>query len=402
MKITVEAFKKSYDENGGDMAKVMAATGLSRATFFRMKSSMLSTATALPPATAPTPPPVIAALPPTPPPAPVAAAPAPVTPPPAPAPKPAAMPKEAVIKRGADGVVDIKPLDGEFDLSHYVPKLDGDLADYAVRDSYFSKLTTYYNAARSVALVGEAGVGKTSIARYLAAKLGLPFLSVSCDVLLGFGELFGQVNITDGTSHFVPGLFLHFIQKPSVILIDEFTALDPAKSFKLHQLLGDKEVLVKEANRGAGAVYKVHPQCFIILAGNPPNSGRYNGTNKANVALIDRPDAVLEMTDLSDAELSAIIPAHAEKPKLMRYYREAREFIVKNNLRTTFSVRVAKRIVGALSLGLGVGDAITDGFLNGVKLTAGDTGYKVLRDLANTIWDLGDVKRDDGTDVNVK
>ncbi len=391
MKITVEAFKKAYDENGGDEVKVRFATGVSRATFFRMKAAMKSTATALAPSAPAALPP---AMPATPPPAPVVAAaePAPAALPPAPK---VEAPKEAVIKRAADGVVDVKPVDGEFDLSHYVPKLDGDLADYAVRMEYFSKLTTYYNAARSVALVGEAGVGKTSIARYLAAKLGLPFLSVSCDVLLGFGELFGQVNITDGTSHFVPGLFLHFIQKPSVILIDEFTALDPAKSFKLHQLLGDKEVLVKEANRGAGAVYKVHPQCFIILAGNPPNSGRYNGTNKANVALIDRPDAVLEMTDLSDAELSAIIPAHGEKAKLMRYYREAREVIVKNNLRTTFSVRVAKRIVGALSLGLSVGDAVTDGFLNGVKLTAGETGYKVLRDLANTIWDLGDVKRDD-------
>lgn len=395
MKIDAETFKKHYDENGGDEAKTRAATGISRATFFRMKAAMKNAVAA--PA-APAPAAQVAVLTP-----PAAPAPAPVAPPaPAPVaavPAPVALPKPAdeggaLIKRGADGKLDAKLVEGEvLDLTHYIPKLDGDLADYAVRQEFYDKLTTYYNAARSVALVGEAGVGKTSIARYLAAKLGLPFLSVSCDVLLGFGELFGQVNITDGTSHFVPGLFLHFIQRPSIVLIDEFTALDPAKSFKLHQLLGDKEVLVKEANRGEGQTFKVHKDCFIILAGNPPHSGRYNGTNKANVALIDRPDAVLEMSDLSDAELSAIIPEHAEKKNIMRYYREAREVIAKNNLRTTFSVRVAKRIVGALALGLGIKDAVSDGFLNGVKLTAGDSGHKALRDLANTIWDLGDKVR---------
>ena len=302
MKISVKQFEEAYNVNGGDADKTILSLGVSRATYFRLKASAFAASVA----------PAQAAV--------VATAEAII----------AAVPPSAAIKRAPDGSLSAHALAGPLDLSGYIPRLDGDLADYSARAEYFKKLMTYYSAARSVLLFGEAGVGKTSIARYLAAKLGLPFLSVSCDVLLGFGELFGQINITDGTSHFLPGLFLHFLQAPSIILIDEVTALDPAKSFKLHQLLGDKEVLVKEANRGQGQLFKVHPKCFIILAGNPPNSGRYNGTNKANVALIDRPDAIIEMSDLSEDELSAIIPAHAEKKNIIRYYREAREVISKN------------------------------------------------------------------------
>ncbi len=132
----------------------------------------------------------------------------------------------------------------------------------------------------------------------------------------------------------------------------------------------------------------MHPNCFVILAGNPPHNGRYNGVNKANVALVDRPDAILQIPELTDEELGAILPDHPEKANLVRYYKEVREVIAANNLRTTFSVRVAKRIIGILSLGLGIGDALNDGFLNGVLLTAGENGHKALSDLANTIWDV--------------
>ena len=277
--------------------------------------------------------------------------------------------------------------EGVLDLSPYIPAMTGEIKGHKPREPYFSALKAYAAIGEPALMVGEAGTGKTSLARYLAHSLSYPFLEVSCDALLGFQELFGAVNITDGTSHFIEGLFLKFIQTPSVILIDEANALDPAKSFKLHQLLESGEVFVKEADRGRGKLYKVNDRCFIILAGNPP-TGKYNGVNRWNVALLDRPMGVLELDEFTQEELNAIIPKHAEKVKLVRFYNEAREAIKKEGLRTTFSIRSVKRVLAHVDMGFGMREALLFGFLNAVKQTAGQDAFGALFKLAALIWDI--------------
>lgn len=272
-------------------------------------------------------------------------------------------------------------------LSIYIPsKEDKEVVDYKPRQPYLGSLTTYLANKRPVLLIGEAGTGKTSLARYYAHTQSLPFLEISCDGLLGFRELLGQINITDGTSHFIEGLFTKFIQVPSVILLDEITALDPGKNFMLHQLLQTREFFIKEANRGLGRTYKLHPECRLVLACNPP-SGKYPGTNRMNVALVDRPQ-VLWMDELSIEDIRKIVPSHKEKDNLLLFYKEVKSIIEKNGYRTTFSIRSMKKIVDALNLGMHLGDALHDGFLNGVRATAGDEAYKVMFAIAKTVWKI--------------
>lgn len=272
-------------------------------------------------------------------------------------------------------------------LSAYVPtKEDYEIMDYKPRQPYLNSLTVYLANKRPVLLIGEAGTGKTSLARYYAHTQSLPFLEISCDGLLGFRELLGQINITDGTSHFIEGLFTKFIQVPSVVLLDEITALDPGKNFMLHQLLQTREFFIKEANRGLGQTYKLHPECKLILACNPP-SGKYPGTNRMNVALVDRPQ-VLWMDELTIEEVKRIVPNHTEKEKLLFFYKEVKAIIEKNGYRTTFSIRSLKKTIDALTLGFELNQALHDGFLNGVKATAGDEAYKVMVGIAKTVWKI--------------
>lgn len=274
---------------------------------------------------------------------------------------------------------------GDNSLAMYIPSdTDTEIAGYSPRKDYLAALDMHTEAGRPALLIGEAGTGKTSLARYMAYLKKLPFLEVSCDSLLGFRELFGQVNITDGTSHFIEGLFTKFIQVPSIILLDEITALDPGKNFMLHQLLNSREFFVKEADRGKGKTYKLHPECRIILACNPPNA-KYPGTNRLNVALVDRP-MVIWVDDLTLNEVKQITPNSKQKDNLIRFYTDARSVIQKNNLRTTFSVRALKKITMAVLGGAGVNEAVHHGFLNGVRATAGDEGYKALLGVASTIW----------------
>jgi hypothetical protein len=416
----VKAVADAFIRHGGKHEDVQAELGLSRASLFRYlgearKAGLLGAvpaqAAVIPAAAAqaaPAPVPVQAAAPVIPAaPAAVAAAPlaAPVAvqAPEAPAAIPAALAAipaapEAVqaVKVAAEGGAVIGRDDNGglqvgagavIDPAAFVPKLNaGELVGYKPRKHLLDTVKTLWTDRAPVLLWGEAGVGKTSIVKYLAATLGLPFLEVSCDSALTFGELFGQVNITDGTSHFVEGVFLKLLAVPSVILIDEVTALDPAKSFKLHQLLNSREVFVKEADRGRGKVYRAHPDCFIILAGNPPGA-RYGGVVKPNVALINRCVNV-EVPELSVAEIGAIIPEHAEKAAILRYYGEARTLIAKQGYRTTFSVRNGKRLIGLLGLGFNLREALALAFLNEAKLTAGKDAAEALEKLATGIWDL--------------
>lgn len=273
------------------------------------------------------------------------------------------------------------------DLENYIPKEnDSEIVGYMPRQNYLKRLETYLDKKIAVLLIGEAGTGKTSLARYKAFTSQLPFLEISCDSLLGFRELLGQVNITDGTSHFIEGIFTKMIQQPSIILLDEITALDPGKNFMLHQLLQSREFFVKEANRGEGKVYKLHPQVQIIMSCNPP-TGKYPGTNRMNVALVDRPQ-VIWIEELTMKEVADIIPPHVHKERLLIYYKNSREVIQANNIRTTFSIRGIKKIISSLDAGMNLNNAIHDGFLNGVRATSGEEGYRVLLGIAKTVFSI--------------
>lgn len=68
---------------------------------------------------------------------------------------------------------------------------------------------------------GPPGTGKTKLARHIAAKLGLPLLTVRCDTLIS--SLLGQ------TSRNLRRVFEYAQQMPSVLFLDEFDALAGAR-----------------------------------------------------------------------------------------------------------------------------------------------------------------------------
>lgn len=68
---------------------------------------------------------------------------------------------------------------------------------------------------------GPPGTGKTKLARFIAAKLRLPLLTVRCDTLVS--SLLGQ------TSRNLRRVFEYAQQRPCVLLLDEFDALATAR-----------------------------------------------------------------------------------------------------------------------------------------------------------------------------
>ena len=282
--------------------------------------------------------------------------------------------------------LDFKPIEYKYpqEIFKLIPDpKDDDLKNYNPR-SFYAKFKALLKGKFPVLLIGSAGTGKTSVCKYYARERNLPFLEVSCDNLLGFREMFGQINITDGKSHFVEGLFSKISQHPSVILLDEINALDPGKNFMLHQLLNSREFFVKESNRGEGRTYRLHPDCKVILACNPTN-GMYSGTNRINIALLDRL-VIIEVKELSKPEIEKVIPDFEHKNNLIEFYVQIREVIKKENVKVVFSLRTVFKIIECLELGFDIGDAIKVSFLNSVKISGGDSTYQACYGITQTIF----------------
>ncbi len=143
----------------------------------------------------------------------------------------------ATAQDGARGIsLDNLPVDGESRLqtidvsrptSDAVPLVLPSAIEMRVRE--FLESVCHYEAlsragaslANRLLVYGPPGTGKTQLARWLAAQLAVPLLTVRCDTLVS--SLLGQ------TSRNLRRVFEYSEQRPCVLFLDEFDALGSAR-----------------------------------------------------------------------------------------------------------------------------------------------------------------------------
>ena len=129
-------------------------------------------------------------------------------------------------------------------------------------------------------MVGPAGCGKSTIARNVASEFELPYLCISCGIGTSAVEFVGYKYPQRESTKFA-----EYYQKPSVILIDEMTALDPAVAQVINAALANNEI---ETTTG---LVKRHPDCIIIATSNTFGAGasrQYVANNQLDASTIDR------------------------------------------------------------------------------------------------------------------
>ena len=151
----------------------------------------------------------------------------------------------------------------------------------------FSKLSAEEKVRRTIKsginniwMVGPAGCGKSTIARNVAAELEMPYLCISCGIGTSAVEFTGYKY-----PHRESTKFSEYYQKPSVILIDEMTALDPAVAQVINAALANNEI---ETTTG---LVQRHPDCIIIATSNTFGAGasrQYVANNQLDASTIDR------------------------------------------------------------------------------------------------------------------
>lgn len=133
---------------------------------------------------------------------------------------------------------------------------------------------------KNIWLCGPAGSGKSVMTRNLANKLGLSYLCISCGIGTSSTEFLGYKYPTRESTKFA-----EYYSKPSIILLDEFTALDPAVAQICNAALANDEI-----ETTTGTVYR-DPNCIIVATSNTYGSGasrQYVANNQLDASTIDR------------------------------------------------------------------------------------------------------------------
>lgn len=116
--------------------------------------------------------------------------------------------------------------------------------------------------------------------RNLADELGLPYLCISCGIGTSSTEFLGYKYPNRESTRFA-----EYYSKPSIILLDEFTALDPAVAQICNAALANDEI-----ETTTGTVYR-DPNCIIVATSNTYGGGasrQYVANNQLDASTIDR------------------------------------------------------------------------------------------------------------------
>lgn len=133
---------------------------------------------------------------------------------------------------------------------------------------------------KNIWMVGPAGCGKSTIARLVAEKRELPYLCVSCGIGTSSTEFVGYKYPNRESTKFA-----EYYGKPSIILIDEITALDPSVGQILNASLANDEI-----ETTTGLVTR-DPNCIIIATSNTFGTGgdrMYVANNQLDASTLDR------------------------------------------------------------------------------------------------------------------
>ena len=231
-----------------------------------------------------------------------------------------------------------------------VPALD---TNYIFQKSYVEDLLYAINFSQNCMLVGDAGVGKSSLVEQLGALANRPVRRVNLhgesDTTLFVGrdkpmEVNGVRSMV-----YVPGLLATAMQEGHWLLLDEIDAALQPVLFVFQQILEDDGKLVLED--GNGTVVRKHPDFRVFATANTVgiasrNRLMYTGTlGRMNEATLDRFGCVVHMKPLPPKLEKSVIcrkvpeldPDFVEG--IVRIANDVRNQLDNETLSCTFSTR---------------------------------------------------------------
>ena len=157
----------------------------------------------------------------------------------------------------------------------------------------------------AVALVGETGVGKTALVRFLASLTTHNYVRINLKDMAEVSELVGgYVPTEDGSLVWKDGLLVQAMKEGDWVVLDEANLAGPGVLERLNQLLDpDGQMELQECGNKDGEPIRPHPDFRLFVTMNPTD---YAGRNAMSPAFVNR--FVVKWFDRpSSAELTQIV-----------------------------------------------------------------------------------------------
>ncbi|MDH3219715.1 MAG: CbbQ/NirQ/NorQ/GpvN family protein [Gammaproteobacteria bacterium] len=166
-----------------------------------------------------------------------------------------------------------------------------------------------YQNQLALALRGPTGCGKTRFMEYMAWRLKLPLITVSCHDDLTASDLIGRYLITDNQTVWIDGPLTAAVRAGAICYLDEIVEARADTTVVIHPLADDRRVLPIEK---LGALLVAHESFCMTISYNPGYQSVLKdikqSTRQRFVALdFDYPKAELEQKIVqNEAGLDAI------------------------------------------------------------------------------------------------
>lgn len=191
---------------------------------------------------------------------------------------------------------------------------------------------------------GGTGTGKSTAARVIFHKAGLPWISINCSTNIDEADIFGcmvpnpeKASADDPEFVWKDGPATKCIRNGYGLIVEEANGARPGVLLKFNSLLDE----ARQIELGNGEVLKAHPNFRIVFTANIA----YEGTNELNMALVDRFDTIVEFKDMSRTDAISTIQKRtgyadtAKIEKVYGVYEAIKKYSNENNLGLAVSIR---------------------------------------------------------------
>lgn len=190
------------------------------------------------------------------------------------------------------------------EVQRWVPSVD---TDYVIQKEEAAVLVAGLMDGDRTLISGPTGSGKSSLVRYVCAKLNWPFIRINMSGDVESSHIFGTREVKGGETTWADGALAEAVKHGAVCLIDEWELTPAEISMGMQNLLEDDGYLYLKEKPGTteDRTYLPHDNFRFVFAGNTVGqgdvSGAFNGVQVQNTATIDRFSNVIKLDYLSAA-----------------------------------------------------------------------------------------------------
>ncbi len=264
---------------------------------------------------------------------------------------------------------------------------------YSLGTELDANLKGFANGAiYAMAFIGASGTGKSTAARVIPARCGIPYISVNFSVNIEEADLFGSMvpnpkksKPEDPEFIWADGIITKAVRNGYCVILEVLNFARPGVLGKLNSLLDEN----RQVDLSNGEIVRAHSNFRIIATCNIA----YEGTNRFNKALINRFDDVTVFTDLPRNEAINVIKsrtgyANAVKiGKVYDVYEALKKFAEEQNVNAVVSMRQLLNIFTKGKYYSNAKDAVQRIMINGAFIE--DPEYqKVFEETVYTAFDL--------------